>query len=174
WVKFPIADFEPIYSRLAPETLADKETEFLKLWDRIKDASILIWTTTPWTIPGNRAISFSPRIEYGLYEITGAPADNWAKEGDLIVIADRLGVGVLRQARVASFKKLAAVGVEHLERIVCGHPLNGVGGGYQFRVPLLAGDHVTDDTGTGFVHTAPGHGREDFDIWTANARKLEE
>ena len=47
------------------------------------------------------------------------------------------------------------------------------GGGYDFRVPLLAGDHVTDDTGTGFVHTAPSHGREDFDIWTANARAIE-
>ena len=44
--------------------------------------------------------------------------------------------------------------------------------GYDFKVPLLAGDHVTDDTGTGFVHTAPGHGREDFDVWTANAREL--
>ena len=46
-------------------------------------------------------------------------------------------------------------------------------GGYDFTVPLLAGDHVTDDTGTGFVHTAPGHGREDFDVWTANARELD-
>ena len=55
----------------------------------------------------------------------------------------------------------------------CAHPLKGFGGGYEFRVPLLEGDHVTDDTGTGFVHTAPGHGREDFDIWTANARALE-
>ena len=55
----------------------------------------------------------------------------------------------------------------------CAHPLKGVGGGYEFTVPLLPGDHVTDDTGTGFVHTAPGHGREDFDVWMANARELE-
>ena len=48
----------------------------------------------------------------------------------------------------------------------------GIGGGYDFQVPLLAGDHVSDDAGTGFVHTAPGHGREDFDIWTANAAAL--
>ena len=51
------------------------------------------------------------------------------------------------------------------------HPLAGKG--YDFTVPLLDGDHVTDDTGTGFVHTAPGHGREDFEIWTSNARELE-
>ncbi len=59
-----------------------------------------------------------------------------------------------------------------LAGIVCAHPLQRQGG-YDFDVPLLAGDHVTDDTGTGFVHTAPGHGREDFEIWTANARALE-
>jgi isoleucyl-tRNA synthetase len=55
----------------------------------------------------------------------------------------------------------------------CNHPLKGFAGGYEFTVPLLDGEHVTDDTGTGFVHTAPGHGREDFDIWMANARQLE-
>ena len=55
----------------------------------------------------------------------------------------------------------------------CAHPLKGIAGGYEFVVPLLAGDHVSDDAGTGFVHTAPGHGREDFDVWTASARELE-
>ena len=60
-----------------------------------------------------------------------------------------------------------------LQIYACAHPLRCAGlGGYQFDVPLLDGDHVTDDAGTGFVHTAPGHGREDFDIWTANTRNL--
>ncbi|MGC2180129.1 MAG: class I tRNA ligase family protein, partial [Bradyrhizobium sp.] len=65
------------------------------------------------------------------------------------------------------------VPAETLDAVECAHPLRGLDGGYEFVVPLLAGDHVTDDTGTGFVHTAPGHGREDFDVWTANARELE-
>jgi isoleucyl-tRNA synthetase len=60
-----------------------------------------------------------------------------------------------------------------LASVECSHPLRGFTGSYQFKVPLLDGDHVTDDTGTGFVHTAPGHGREDFDIWMTNARALE-
>jgi len=60
-----------------------------------------------------------------------------------------------------------------MDAVECSHPLKGFSGGYGFTVPLLVGDHVTDDTGTGFVHTAPGHGREDFDVWTANARELE-
>src|SRR5262249_36147178 len=56
--------------------------------------------------------------------------------------------------------------------IVCQHPLSAFNKGYAFKGPLLPGDHVTDEAGTGFVHTAPGHGREDFDVWTANAQKL--
>jgi len=140
---------------------------------RLAQASVVIWTTTPWTLPGNRAISFSPKIAYGLYKVTEAPADNWAKAGDLLILADKLADDVFRQARVTAYEKAGDVSADILDAVECRHPLKGLEGGYEFAVPLLAGDHVTDDTGTGFVHTAPGHGREDFDIWTANARELE-
>jgi isoleucyl-tRNA synthetase len=152
WVKFPVTS-------LAHGALAN--------------ASVVIWTTTPWTLPGNRAISFSPKIAYGLFEITDAPADNWAKTGDLLILADALAESVFKQARVTSYEKLREVPADTLDVVECAHPLKGLGGDYQFTVPLLAGDHVTDDTGTGFVHTAPSHGREDFDVWMANARELE-
>ena len=131
----------------------------------------MIWTTTPWTIPGNRAISFSPKIEYGLYEVRDAPIDNWAKVGDRFILADKLAIDVFRQARVTAYTRVASISPENLSSVLCDHPLKTFGG-YDFPVPLLAGDHVTDDTGTGFVHTAPGHGREDFDVWTANSAKL--
>ncbi len=134
---------------------------------------VVIWTTTPWTLPGNRAISFSPKIAYGLYKVTDAPADNWAKNGDLLILADALAESVFKQARVTAYEKVRDLPADTLDAVECAHPLKGFGGGYEFTVPLLAGDHVTDDTGTGFVHTAPGHGREDFDVWTANARELE-
>jgi isoleucyl-tRNA synthetase len=157
WVKFPVVvssgDASGVNRQLA-------------------GASIVIWTTTPWTIPGNRAISYSPRIEYGLYEVTDAPSDNWAKKGDLLVLADKLALDVLRQARVTAYKRIRGIEPDDLAIVVCQHPLKNFNKGYGFTVPLLAGDHVTDDTGTGFVHTAPGHGREDFDVWTANAPKL--
>src|SRR4249920_52864 len=78
----------------------------------------------------------------------------------------------MKQAKVAGFEKRASVDAVALARIVCSHPLKAQGG-YDFSVPLLPGDHVTDDTGTGFVHTAPGHGREDFDVWTASTRELD-
>ena len=151
WVKFPVTN--PAHGALA-------------------SASIVIWTTTPWTLPGNRAISFSPKIAYGLYKVTDSPADNWAKPGDLLILADALAESVFKQARVTAYEKVRDVPADTLDVVECAHPLRGLDGGYEFVVPLLPGDHVTDDTGTGFVHTAPGHGREDFDVWMSNAREL--
>jgi isoleucyl-tRNA synthetase len=152
WVKFPVTS--PAHGALA-------------------NASVVIWTTTPWTLPGNRAISFSPKIAYGLYEVTDAPADNWAKSGDLLILADALAEAVFKQARVTSYEKRRDIPSDTLDAVECAHPLKGLAGGYEFTVPLLPGEHVTDDAGTGFVHTAPGHGREDFDVWMAHARELE-
>jgi isoleucyl-tRNA synthetase len=138
--------------------------------DDVVGASIVIWTTTPWTLPGNRAISYSPKITYGLYEVTEAPDQNWAKKGDKLVVADKLAADVMKAAKVESFVRKQNVDPHHIGH--ASHPLKGKG--YDFQIPLLVGDHVTDDTGTGFVHTAPGHGREDFDVWTANGRELAE
>jgi len=150
WVKFPVTSGAP----------------------ELAGASVVIWTTTPWTIPGNRAVSYSPKIAYGLYEVTEAPDGNWAKVGERYVLADALAEAVFKQAKVTGYSKLAAVTADTLASITCAHPLSGLGGGYQFVVPLLAGDHVTDDAGTGFVHTAPSHGREDFEVWMEHGRDL--
>ncbi|HEV2625041.1 MAG TPA: class I tRNA ligase family protein, partial [Xanthobacteraceae bacterium] len=158
WVKFPLRRTDSSLSRGQSPDLSG--------------VAVLIWTTTPWTIPGNRAISYAPKIEYGLYQVVDAPSDNWAKVGDRFLLADKLAMDVFRQARVTAFKRLAPMPAERLSGLSCDHPLKKKLAGYDFAVPLLAGDHVTEDTGTGFVHTAPGHGREDFDLWTANAAKL--
>ena len=160
WAKFPV-------------THALDNQCFKTLNKAYWNASIVIWTTTPWTIPGNRAISYSSKIAYGLYRVMDAPADNWAKAGDLLILADKLAEDVFKQARVTAFEKVRTVPAEDLAMLGASHPLKGHARGYGFIVPLLAGDHVSDDAGTGFVHTAPGHGREDFDVWTANARELE-
>ena len=112
-------------------------------------------------------------IDYGLYEVVDAPAGNWAKPGERFVLADKLAADVFQHARVTKFERLESVTVDDLAIFVCEHPLKGFAGDYNFHVPLLAGDHVTDDAGTGFVHTAPGHGREDFEVWTANKAALE-
>jgi len=137
----------------------------------LSDARIIIWTTTPWTLPGNRAISFSSKIDYGLYRVTHAPEGNWTLPGATFVIADKLASDAFKAAKVDGYERLHDVPAAMLAELICAHPLAHLG--YDFDVPLFDGEHVTDDTGTGFVHTAPGHGREDFDIWMANARELQ-
>ncbi|WP_439629748.1 isoleucine--tRNA ligase [Shinella sp.] len=148
WVKFPVTE--------GPADLLGN--------------SVVIWTTTPWTIPGNRGIAFSSRYPYGLYEVESAQNDFGPQPGEKLIFATRLADESAAKAKL-TFKFLRDIAPEELEAVVCAHPLASLG--YDFKVPLLDGDHVTDDAGTGFVHTAPGHGREDFDAWTAAARALE-
>jgi len=165
-----LAEAEIEYQDYESDTIWVK---FPVLGDAHAGSSVVIWTTTPWTIPGNRAISFSSKISYGLYEVTGAPEGNWAALGDTYIIADKLAAEVFAKAKVESFERRSDVTAQELAAITCAHPLKGFAGGYEFAVPLLDGEHVTDDAGTGFVHTAPSHGLDDFNIWTENARTLE-
>ena len=134
------------------------------------EASIIIWTTTPWTIPGNRAIAYSRRIPYGRYRVVEAPPDNWARPGAIFILAQSLAESMFTAAKATRYEFLGPVEHASLASASCAHPLHEHG--YGFVVPLLPGDHVTEEAGTGFVHTAPSHGREDFDIWTAHAHAL--
>ncbi|MET0438840.1 MAG: isoleucine--tRNA ligase [Devosia sp.] len=166
WVKFPVARIQSVDGKDTDEVIAHRE--------HLTGASVVIWTTTPWTIPANRAISFSSKISYGLYEITAAPAENWAKTGDKLILADKLAGEVFAKSKVEAFVRLQDVPSSVLAGISSHHPLRGLAGGYEFHVPLLDGEHVTDDAGTGFVHTAPGHGLDDFGIWMDSTRALQD
>ncbi|WP_395651132.1 isoleucine--tRNA ligase [Brevundimonas sp.] len=156
WVKFPvIAAFD------------DHDDDLLAF--RHATPSIVIWTTTPWTIPANRAISYGPEIAYGLYEVQsmeqGLEFEPWAAPGDRLIVADKLAEDVFKAAKIVTWTRVGDLNPSGLE---CAHPLAALDPGYGFSVPLLAGDHVTDDAGTGFVHTAPGHGADDFEVWKAH------
>ncbi|KQZ16650.1 isoleucine--tRNA ligase [Mesorhizobium sp. Root552] len=137
----------------------------------LDDACVVIWTTTPWTIPGNRAVAYSPRVSYGLYEVTSAENDFGPRPGEKLIFADALAEESFAKAKL-EYKRLHDVSSVELGALTLAHPFKGLGGGYDFTVPMLSGDHVTDDAGTGFVHTAPGHGREDFDAWMDAAKDL--
>ncbi|MET3599040.1 isoleucine--tRNA ligase [Martelella mangrovi] len=138
--------------------------------DDLLGTFVVIWTTTPWTIPGNRAVSFSSRFAYGLYEITEAANDFGPQPGERVLFAKNLADECADKAKL-TMKLVRDLDATELSGVICAHPLIDLG--YDFKVPLLDGDHVTDDAGTGFVHTAPGHGREDFDAWMEQARDLE-
>jgi len=150
WVKFPVSQTDD---------------------PKLKNASVVIWTTTPWTLPGNRAVSFSSRINYGLYRVTEAPPENWAKIGNEFILADKLSAEVFKHAKVTAFERVSDAPAKVLDHMTLKHPLRGRG--YDFIVPLFDGDHVTDEDGTGFVHTAPGHGRDDFEIWMSKKSLLD-
>ncbi len=172
WVKFPVLKLEATDMQLAEQGRAKRRD--------IPESSVVIWTTTPWTIPGNRAVSYSSKIAYGLYEVIGVAnlpdgGKPWVQVGEKLILADALAKGVFEDARVNEYKRMYEVSDYELKNLTCAHPLANAGlGGYDFPIPLLEGEHVTEEDGTGFVHTAPGHGREDFDIWTENRRQLEE
>ena len=160
WVKFPIVPSNDgaigVIHREDDTDLAEKITKAML------NSSIVIWTTTPWTLPGNRAISYSHKIEYAIYEVVSNDRDFGPRIGETYVIAKKLFSAVEQSSKIA-LKHLYDLRPADLWGWVCAHPLASLG--YNFMVPLLDGDHVTDDAGTGFVHTAPGHGREDFEIW---------
>ena len=149
----------------------ESDTIWVKFPVEGSDASVVIWTTTPWTIPGNRAVAYSPRISYGLYEVTAAENNFGPQAGEKLIFADALAEESFAKAKL-QYARVRDVTADDLAAMTLAHPLKGLGGGYEFAVPMLAGDHVTDDAGTGFVHTAPGHGREDFDAWTERAKDL--
>ena len=150
WVKFPVTEGS----------------------DAALGASVVIWTTTPWTIPANRAISYNPDIAYAVYRVEAMETDlafePWAKPGDRLIVADKLAEDVRVAGKIAEWRRVETIDCQGM---VCAHPLGALDAGYGFAVPLLSGDHVTDDAGTGFVHTAPGHGQDDYLVWLAHGHR---
>ncbi|MDB5477564.1 MAG: ileS [Alphaproteobacteria bacterium] len=134
----------------------------------LNDTSVVIWTTTPWTMPGNRAIALGAEIEYGLYEVTETAEGSMLPVGRKFLLGNALAESVLAHAKVTGFNKLKDYKGSELAGIICAHPLAALHEYYRFDVPLLTGDFVTTDTGTGFVHIAPGHGEDDYRLGRAN------
>ncbi len=127
--------------------------------------AIVIWTTTPWTMPGNRALAYGAEIEYGVFRVDAVAEGSLARVGETLVLAPPLADGVKEAAKVAAWTQVATLTGARIAGTVCAHPLRGAAGAngyYDFDVRPLPGDFVTTDAGTGFVHIAPGHGEDDF------------
>jgi isoleucyl-tRNA synthetase len=164
-----------MWSVVEKTALADAEVEYedhtsTTIWVRfpvvktnlaaLTGASIVIWTTTPWTMPGNRAIAYGPAMDYALVEVSGVNEKSLARVGERFAVNVEVLEDVLKNAGITGHQSVARFKGAELEGSVCHHPLHGKG--YDFDVPLLPGAHVTTEAGTGFVHTAPGHGEDDY------------
>ena len=124
----------------------------------------------PWTIPGNRAIGYAAKESYVIIEVTALGEESSAKVGEHLVVAKLLLEQVLKDCRIAGHKILAEMKGGELAGTIAAHPFRGQG--YDFDVPLYAGDFVTMDQGTGFVHIAPGHGSDDYDLGYAKGLEI--
>ena len=133
---------------------------------RWEGASVVIWTTTPWTMPANRAVAAGEEIEYGLYQVEDAGESKGASSGDRLVLATSLAEATFAKAGITGFALLETARGADLVGAELAHPLRGQG--YDFTVPLLPADFVTEDQGTGFVHIAPSHGEDDFYLGKAH------
>ena len=149
WVRFPVVT-------------ASKEA--------LEGAAVVIWTTTPWTIPGNRAVAYAADETYVVVALGAAEEKSGAIAGEKVVVAKALLEQVLADAKVTEHEVLAELRGSELAGTVCAHPLKGQG--YDFEVPLFPADFVTMDQGTGFVHIAPGHGADDFELGRAKGLEV--
>ncbi|NNE82892.1 MAG: isoleucine--tRNA ligase [Alphaproteobacteria bacterium] len=132
----------------------------------LEGAGVVIWTTTPWTIPGNRAISFGDSIDYVVFDVTEVGEGAVAKVGDRLVAAVELLEAFRSDCGLDGISEVARIKGAELAGTVCAHPLRGQD--FDFDVPLYAGDFVTTETGTGFVHIAPSHGEDDYRLGLAH------
>ncbi len=149
WVRFPVVE-----SPLA----------------ELKGAAVVIWTTTPWTLPANRAIAYGEDVDYVLVEVTSAGEGSLARTGERFLVAEPLVAVTAEIAGITGHLRLGKIKGRLLAGTICRHPLHGRG--YDFAVPLLPGSFVTVDQGTGFVHIAPGHGADDYELGRAHGLEM--
>ena len=128
----------------------------------IEGATIVIWTTTPWTMPGNRAVAFGPDIEYSVIEVTSTSKESLAKTGEKLIIASARLENTCSQCGIAGHKVQTTLKGSDLAGTTCKHPLKDHG--YDFNVPALPAAFANTEEGTGIVHIAPGHGADDWEL----------
>jgi len=169
WVKFAVAKGHgnPGLEPGSPETGSEVPGQAR---DDLKGAHVVIWTTTPWTIPSNKAVVYGEDISYGLYEVTGTPGECWAKVGEKFILADKLAGDVMTRARLddGMYTRLRGVSADELAGLSLQHPLAGAEGSegeWDDPRDFRAADFVTDEEGTGFVHCAPSHGMEEYELY---------
>ena len=157
--KTALADAEVEYQNHTSNTIYTSFEVKKSDKDYLKDAHIIIWTTTPWTIPVNRALVYSDKIKYSVIRI-GKDIEHFKDKK--IVIASELLNKVSEDCNFKDFKILKEFIGSDFKNTICSHPLKNIG--FDYNVPMLEGDFVTLEQGTGIVHAAPSHGPDDFNL----------
>ncbi len=127
--------------------------------DLLKDTEIIIWTTTPWTIPANKALAYNKNLDYSIIEVNSTLKNFDNKK---IVIATKLLDVALKECEIENYKLIKKIKGNDFEGTICSHPFENLG--YQYDVPMLEANFVTLEQGTGIVHCAPSHGPDDFNL----------
>ena len=176
-----------MWSPVEKTALAEAEIEYHDhvsptLWARfrllraaaedLQRAAVVIWTTTPWTIPGNRAVAYGAEIDYALVRVDAVAPGSHLVPGEALLVALPLLPGFAADAGLGAHHVTRVLKGAELAGAIAAHPLRGTG--YDFDVPLLPGDFVTTEAGTGFVHIAPSHGEDDFALGRAHGLPVPE
>ncbi len=173
--------FKPVlWSTVEKTALADAEVEYQdhksdtiyssfhikssKLKD-LEGSEIIIWTTTPWTIPANKALAYNEALDYLILEIH----DDGDFKNRRIVIAEALLESVIKECNLKNYKKINTFKGKEFKNTICSHPFLNIG--YDHDIPMLEARFVTTEQGTGIVHCAPSHGPDDFNLCMNNGIK---
>ena len=171
-----------MWSPVEKTALAEAEIEYhdkesFTIWVKLQvqsgdleGAKVVIWTTTPWTIPSNQAVVYGADYSYGLYEVTGTPEESWVSVGEKFLLADKLATDTFTKARLdeGQWKRVRDVSPDELNLLPLSHPFAGADGADgEWDKPriLRPAPFVTDEDGTGFVHCAPSHGMDEFELF---------
>ena len=176
--------YKPVlWSTVEKTALADAEVEYMdhksdtiyaafnikkSKNEKLLNTQIIIWTTTPWTIPANRALAYNENLKYAVIKIE----DQSDFKDKQVVVAEDLLKSLIEDCNIKKFTKVLTLSGKEFEGTICSHPFSKIG--FNYDIPMLSANFVTTEQGSGIVHCAPSHGPDDFNLCLKNNIKAEE
>ena len=163
--KTALADAEVEYKDHKSDTIYTSFKVKKSKFEKLNNSEVIIWTTTPWTIPANKALAYSKSLKYLIIKIEDESTFKERK----IIVAEVLLKSVLEDCKIKKFKKILEFLGKEFEGTICSHPLSNIG--YNYDIPMFEARFVTTEQGSGIVHCAPSHGPDDFNLCLNNGIK---
>ncbi|MDA9853779.1 isoleucine--tRNA ligase [Candidatus Pelagibacter sp.] len=156
--KTALADAEVEYQDHKSDTIYTSFPVKSSSLKELEGSEIIIWTTTPWTIPANKALAYNEALDYVLIQLN----DDGDFKNRKIVIAEALLDSVIKECSIKDYKEIKKFKGKDFKDTICNHPF--FNSGYEYDIPMLEARFVTTEQGTGIVHCAPSHGPDDFNL----------